>query len=379
MKKTLTIGAVLWIGVWGAGIALAADAPESSSTRPPKNLKQAADGHWTAWDPPAATPESYIIQKGDTLWDLAGQWLQNPYLWPQVWEQNRYILDSHWIYPGDPLVVPGKPTVVPPEGPPAGEEMQGMSEEEETAPVAEETPAPAEEAPAPRPLPLVPLADASDLYCSGYIETDHADSDTWIAGREMERQAVGEGDVIYLNRGRSQGISAGQQFAVIRRSHEMLHPVTGASLGHLVLRLGKIRVLAAQENTATAVIQMSCDTMMESDEIVAWTDIPAPMVRSMPHFDRYDAEPSGGEQGYVVGATDDRLETGTGHVIFLDLGAAAGVKPGTLVTLYRDNPELPRLMLGRAVVLTVGDATSVAKIVQSVREVRLSDRAEVYR
>jgi hypothetical protein len=36
-------------------------------------------------------------------------------------------------------------------------------------------------------------------------------------------------------------------------------------------------------------------------------------------------------------------------------------------------------MLGRAVVLTVGDGTSAAKIVQTVREVYLGDRVEVYR
>ena len=57
----------------------------------------------------AAAPETHTVRKGDTLWDLANKWLGDPHLWPQVWDQNRYILDSHWIYPGDPLAVPGKP------------------------------------------------------------------------------------------------------------------------------------------------------------------------------------------------------------------------------------------------------------------------------
>src|SRR5439155_392605 len=48
----------------------------------------------------------YIIVRGDTLWDLAGKYLGNPYLWPQIWDQNRYITDAHWIYPGDPLIMP---------------------------------------------------------------------------------------------------------------------------------------------------------------------------------------------------------------------------------------------------------------------------------
>ena len=74
---------------------------------PPKPLYLRGD-HWTPYDPPTEFPEGstvHIVQKGDTLWDLAQQYLGDPYLWPQIWERNPYILDSHWIYPGDPIVI----------------------------------------------------------------------------------------------------------------------------------------------------------------------------------------------------------------------------------------------------------------------------------
>jgi hypothetical protein len=378
MSKALKLGAWGVIAVLAFGATYAEDsASKTTSTRPPKNLKQMPDGHWTPWDPPPATPEAYVIQKGDTLWDLAGKWLGNPYLWPQVWDQNRYVLDSHWIYPGDPLNVPGKPEVVPPEGPPAGEETPEPTADAGTG--APEAPAPKAAPVAPMPPPLVPLADTADLYCSGFIEPEHQTSETWIAGREMERKEVADGDVVYLNRGSAQGIAAGQQFGVVRRGAAVVHPVTGQGLGTMVLRLGKLQVLAVQENTSIAVISMACTSMRDSDEIVPWTDLEAPATRNLPPFDRYAVDPSGGEQGYIVTAKDNLQATGQGHVIYTDLGSAAGVKPGTLLTLYRDVPELPRKMLGRAVVLTVGDGTSAAKIVQTVREVRLGDRVEVYR
>ena len=72
---------------------------------PPEDLHLEQD-HWTAWDPPSEVPEGtqvYVVQPGDTLWDLAQSNFGDPYLWPQLWERNQYILDSHWIYPGDPL------------------------------------------------------------------------------------------------------------------------------------------------------------------------------------------------------------------------------------------------------------------------------------
>lgn len=46
---------------------------------------------------------AYVVKKGDTLWDLSNEFLQDPFAWPDLWENNRHIQDPHWIYPGDSL------------------------------------------------------------------------------------------------------------------------------------------------------------------------------------------------------------------------------------------------------------------------------------
>ena len=384
MKMNVRGGALVVIGLLLAAATVASAADEhATSTRPPKNLKLVGD-HWTPWDPPAAGPDDYIIQGGDTLWARAGEWLGDPYLWPQVWEENKYILDSHWIYPGDPLVRPSKPTVVPESGPPPGVEQKPIAE---MRPVADPVPAPA---PPPRPARtgptsvtapsrLMPFADASDLYCTGAIEPSHEASAVRILGMEMERKKVAEGDVVYISAGRNQGVAAGTRYAVRRDRGAVLHPVSGNVLGDMVLRLGRLRVLAVQDDTSTAVVEMSCEEMGVDDEVAPWQDFAAPMLSALPAFERYDVTPSGGEQGYVVAAKDNITDTGNGHLIYVDLGSAAGLKPGSLVTIFRTVPNLPRLMLGRAVVIATGDGTSTAKIVQSTREIRMGDRVEIYR
>ncbi|MGF1871005.1 LysM peptidoglycan-binding domain-containing protein [Photobacterium indicum] len=48
-------------------------------------------------------PETYIVKKGDTLWDISAYFLDNPWLWPQLWQANDYIQNPHLIYPGDKL------------------------------------------------------------------------------------------------------------------------------------------------------------------------------------------------------------------------------------------------------------------------------------
>ena len=52
----------------------------------------------------AHAPDSHVVTAGDNLWDIAEKFLQNPWCWPKVWDQNRESVNNpHKIYPGQTI------------------------------------------------------------------------------------------------------------------------------------------------------------------------------------------------------------------------------------------------------------------------------------
>jgi len=388
-------------------VLVAGSVSASAAGRPPHGLHLVGD-HWTAWNPPtpAATDQVHVVAKGDTLWGLAAKYYGNAYLWPQIWEKNKYVLDAHWIYPGDPLIL--GLNVAP---------AQTLSQNG-TAGSSGQTGTPGDSATAPAPAPPpnvesaeaatgspVPLGAETDIYCQGFVgdleepfpfavvaaEADALSLDTYLrgatgwtvgtfrSGKNTTKIGLIAGDIVYVDGGRERGLQPGTLFTAVLADQPVVHPITNQVIGRYYRYAGRVRILSVQEHTGIAEIVQTCDPLTIGALLQPFEPEPVPLGRSTPMrpVNFPTAEEKLANAPSIVFSRDDILSLGADHVVHIDVGGQ-DTTPGDIFTIYRENqPGLPPIVMGELAVLSVHKRFSVAKIIESRYPIRLGDRLEL--
>ncbi len=379
----------------------------AAGAQPP--IHQVGD-HWSAWDAPAPPEGAQVItvEPGDTLWSIAERVLGDPYLWPQLWEQNKYVLDAEWIYPGDPIFVSpaamtgaegvAGPSIseLPEPGMPSADDPYRTEEiaPEDSSDLFSTKPEEVSEAP-------VPLGFESDIYCTGYVgelneelpysvtASEHnfmtptlnplgagaVQSSLW-SGKAARKLLLGLGDIVYLKGGSADGLSPGMLLTAVNPEDKVIHPVTGKTIGRFYRYQGRLRVLSVQESSAIAEISFLCDPILLGTGLKPFEPEPVPLRRVTPL--RPVNFPSSKEelaQGATIIATRDKVYTlGAGHLVLIDHGFAEDVAPGDIYTIYRQTPgEYPAIVLGEIGVLSVFEKSSLARILRSRYAIYVGD------
>jgi hypothetical protein len=376
--RAITIGSVASVLWLTAGVGLSQEPAKSQTPAAAKAAEAAPAGlrtgpatvapHWSRYDYPKSVPEGaayHIVERNDTLWDLAKRFLGSPYLWPQIWHENGYVKDAHWIYPGDPLLLPSVQVVAGQAGQ-AGVEG-GATAVDEAGLMPTETTAGRRYAPGTK---LIPVATELDALCAPYVPARGEPGSNLIVSSyedSIARDSVVKGDIVFLNHGQDEGIKPGDVFIVNHPAYKIEHPKDGHGVGRKVQPRGTVRVLLAAEKASTAVIEASCLEILPGDFLTPYAKPLVPLVADTPAPHRLQP-PSGKARGQVLDI-DDNNDIGTaGHFVIVDLGEQDGVTPGTRLVIFRnDMKNAPtRTVVADAAVLSVRDRTSTVRVLRSV-------------
>ncbi|MBK1702664.1 LysM peptidoglycan-binding domain-containing protein [Thiococcus pfennigii] len=263
-------------------------------------------------------PTRYVVRHGDTLWDIAGRFLHEPWRWGEIWQANPDIGDPDLIYPGDVLVltwVDGEPRI--------GRAGGGMRTVKLTPRVRVEA--------LDRAIPVVPANVIAPFLSQAYVlDKVEMDAAPYVVGFPEEHIVAGLADSIYVRT-----IATGEvdSFDIIRPGPAYVDPDTEEVLGYEAAYVANAE-LERPGDPARLRIERSEVEVAVGDRLIPANES-EPLRRLEPR-----AAPSG-LRGRIIGVLNGVTQIGQYNVVVLNRGSADGVASGHVFAVYQGGEERP--------------------------------------
>lgn len=357
-------------------------------------------------------PKTYIVEKGDTLWDISTVFLDQPWLWPKLWRLNPEISNPHLIYPGDVLTLvydeQGEPMLVVEE--PAIEVIpEPVVEAEEiiVAPlppvkktiVVKEKPTykwspKVRESNKAKPINVLPLeVIAPYIRYENIFTEEQLAALPYVIGSDEGYKSSTDGFNIYVN----DDLVIAKTYGIYQKGEELIDPETEESLGYLATLVGTAQSIRvgdmANKKPATLLVNSANREIRAGSYIVPINEgqlLPA-------NFTMRAADES--FRGSIIQSATDLREFGKLEVVMINRGIEHNVRAGDVMAIQRKSKsvvetkngpqyesevsrweqigdaeyDMPEEKIGRVMVFKLYEKTSMALILTTSKPARLAD------
>ncbi|MEW6984172.1 LysM peptidoglycan-binding domain-containing protein [Colwelliaceae bacterium 6471] len=328
-------------------------------------------------------PKSYIVKKGDTLWDISGVFLKQPWLWPKLWRLNPEINNPHLIYPGDKLQLvydeQGQPMLV------KGKRELKWSPSVRTQ-LKDQSPVST--------LPLNVIAPF--IKYNSVMTTEQLDNLPYVLGSDEGYKSSQDGFKVYV----TDNLIAGRGYAIYEKGDAIIDPETQEQLGYHVILVGTGKAIRtgdmANKKPGTIYIEGAKREIRSGNYVM-----PVNEGQLFPSYFTMQAV-NKSIRGVIINASSDNREFGKLEVVMINRGKEQSVKPGDVLSVSRKSPgvietggapiyskdasrwnklanennsdyDMPEEPLGNMMVFKVYDKVSMALILNSQKPLRLDD------
>ncbi|WP_421683010.1 LysM peptidoglycan-binding domain-containing protein [Stutzerimonas urumqiensis] len=310
-------------------------------------------------------PEQYRVVKGDTLWDISGRFLDQPWEWPELWHANPQIENPHLIYPGDLLrlvYIDGQPRLMLDRG-----ESRGtikLSPKVRVTPIAEA-------------IPTIPLEAINSFLLNNRIIDTEAEFEgaPYILAGNAERVISGAGDRVYARGQFDEGLAA---YGVFRQGKTYTDPETGEFLGINADDIGTADLMATEGDIGTLMMTRTTQEVRPGDRLFA-TEERAINSTFQPRA------PESPVSGLIIDVPRGVTQIGQFDVVTLNKGARDGLEVGDVLAVYKtgetvrdritgERVKIPDERAGLLMIFRTYDKLSYGLILQASRSLAVMDK-----
>lgn len=310
-------------------------------------------------------PEVYLVKEGDTLWGIASMFLEDPWMWSEVWEINTQIDNPHLIFPGDEIYlvwVDGKPRLRVRRG--------------DTASTVKLTPQMRIE-PIDRAIPVISLEDIGPwLRGHRVVDPEDLSGSPYVVAGAQRHLLSSAGDRLYARGELPEGETG---FGVYRSGTLFADPESGEVLGLEVLDIGSVRLRKDNDEDVN-----EFEVTRITEEVRNGDRLLPPEVREVsPTFQ--PRAPDIDINGVMMAVDGGVNQVGMLDVVAINRGARDGLEEGHVLAIYQTGEtvrdevanefvRIPDVRAGLLMVFRNFEKMSYGIVLKSDRPLQVMDR-----
>ncbi|WP_404341607.1 LysM peptidoglycan-binding domain-containing protein [Pseudoalteromonas mariniglutinosa] len=266
-------------------------------------------------------PKQYVVEKGDTLWDISGIYLDNPWRWPELWQINSHIADPHLIYPGDAISLSydqnGQPRLV------INKRYKKLS------PTGRITPKGTQAVPT---LPLELLRPY--LTYEQAVNADDIASMPYVLGANVNTKMNTLGHVLYIKG----DLNLHEAYGVYRQGKAYVDPNTNDVLANKAELVAIVRTFRAGDVKKGVPASVKIENVKQEIKPNDFL-MPAMAGQTLPAYFTMK-RPETPVSGTIIAAISELREFSTMEIVVLNLGSSQHIKAGHVLDVERQSPDV---------------------------------------
>jgi hypothetical protein len=293
---------------------------------------------------------THVVQKGDTLWSICEKYYGDPYLWPELWEMNKFITNPHWLKPGDVITLleyekEKTPIPVTREAALQEQKLSGLPQEPEK----------------PREIRGIHVASLTNVEALGFLRQNSIEPWGKIFDHATKKVLIEENDIVYAKM-YQEGIQPGDTFTVFNISKPVKHPLSKEECGYIHSFKGVLMVEEVKEEYCVGRIRESFRTIYKDDLLMPYHPV-SPCVLPLPYHSDLTA--------HVIAAKDNLQLHGQYSVVYIDSGFEEGLRRGNIFEAIEERDSsseekqsvaLPPAILANILILATTEHTSAGVV-----------------